>query len=360
VTAGRTACVVQARTGSSRLPGKVLAEFAGRPMLQFMLERLESLRVDNLIVATSVLPTDDVVANVAASCGVAVVRGPERDVLGRFAIALREHPVERLVRLTADCPFADPELIEAVLERQEETGADYVSNTLVRTFPDGLDVEVVSSAALLAAAADAADPIEREHVTPFIYRRPERFRLRGFRGREALGDERWTVDTNEDLERLRGIAARLTAPTSAGWRDVLAVAGRADGPRADEIALVVPGENENDLDALESPLFLASDSGDEVRRCLVVDQAAEPSTRAWLVRRGGSTVGWAAVTVENGVGTLRGAVTDPTAAVATIRALEQVLLNDYQVVELVAPAGDEATLAGAGFVQGPRGLVWRR
>ena len=133
-------CVVQARTGSTRLPGKVLQELGGRPLLRFMLDRLSDLRVDELVVATSALGRDDAVAEIASAAGRSVVRGSESDVLERFADALTAHPADHVVRLTADCPLSDPVLIEAVLARHLDRGADYTSNVFPRTFPAGSTV----------------------------------------------------------------------------------------------------------------------------------------------------------------------------------------------------------------------------
>jgi spore coat polysaccharide biosynthesis protein SpsF len=215
--------------GSTRLPGKVLADLGGRPVLAFMLARLAGLDVDNLLVATSVAQADDAVEDLATGMGVPVVRGSEQDVLARFAMVLDSFPATDVVRLTADCPLMDPALVVEALARHGQAGADYTSNTLVRTFPDGLDVEVVTAAALLEAARESTDPAEREHVTSFVYRRPERYRLTSFESGEDLGAERWTLDTAADLERLRAIVDRLADPVTAGWRDIVAIAGGQAG-----------------------------------------------------------------------------------------------------------------------------------
>jgi spore coat polysaccharide biosynthesis protein SpsF len=124
----------------------------------------------------------------------------------------------------------DPALVMTGIDVHRHTGADYTSNTLVRTFPDGLDVEVLSTTALRQAGQEAVDADEREHVTPFVYRHPERFRLATFESGDDLGAERWTLDTATDLERLRSIIDKLDDPVAAGWRDVLAVAGRRAAP----------------------------------------------------------------------------------------------------------------------------------
>ncbi len=221
-----TVCVLQARTGSNRLPGKVLADVAGRPMLRFMLDRLASLDVDRLVVATSVLERDDPIAAIAADAGAACVRGPETDVLARFLLVLEQYPASTVVRLTADCPLVDPALVTAVVDRHRDQAADFTSNVLPRTFPRGLDVEVTTADALRTAAAEAAAGPEREHVMPFLYRHPERFRLANLGSGADLGEERWTVDTQADLDNVRRIAALLPPEAGTGWRDTLAAAGR--------------------------------------------------------------------------------------------------------------------------------------
>ena len=222
----RTLCVVQARMGSTRLPGKVLAELAGRPALGLMLDRLAPLPVDQLVVATSTADADDRIEELANEKAVAIVRGPEDDVLARFVLALDAYPATHVVRLTADCPLMDPALVATALEVHERKSADYTSNTLVRTFPDGLDIEVVTAAALYEANAESADPYEREHVTPFIYRRPDRYALADFRSGAELGDERWTLDTAADLERLHEMVGLVDSPVTATWRDILSAADR--------------------------------------------------------------------------------------------------------------------------------------
>jgi spore coat polysaccharide biosynthesis protein SpsF len=225
-------CLVQARIGSTRLPGKVLADLGGRPALVLMLDRLAGIGVDKLVVATSDSELDDAIEQVVADHGIPVVRGPEEDVLGRFGVALAAYPSDQVVRLTADCPLADPALVMQAVDVHLREVADYTSNTLERTFPDGLDVEVMTAEALRQADGEALDPYEREHVTPFLYRRPERYRLAGFESGDDLGAERWTLDTSADLEHLREIVDKLEDPVTAGWRDILGVAGRVSSPPA--------------------------------------------------------------------------------------------------------------------------------
>jgi spore coat polysaccharide biosynthesis protein SpsF len=217
--------VVQARMGSTRLTGKVLLELGGRPMLALLLARVQAGVDGSVVVATSTKPADDAVARVATELDVPVVRGPEHDVLARFALAGESFPADHVVRLTADCPLTDPNIVTEAVERHVRLRADYTSNTLARTYPDGLDVEVMTSAVLRRAAQEATTEDEREHVTPFVYRRPRRHRLAALCSSLFLGAERWTVDTAADVERLRTIVAGLDDPVTATWREVLDVAG---------------------------------------------------------------------------------------------------------------------------------------
>ena len=199
-------------------------------MLAFQVSRLRDLAVDHLVVATSDLPADDPIVELMNEFDVPTVRGPEADVLARFGRVLDSIASDDVVRLTADCPLADPAVIEAAVERHRALDADYTSNALARTYPDGLDVEVIRATALAQAVAEARDPEEREHVTPYLYRRPGTFRLSALCSGDHLGAERWTVDTADDLARLRSIVARLDDPLRASWHDVLAAAGRASIP----------------------------------------------------------------------------------------------------------------------------------
>jgi spore coat polysaccharide biosynthesis protein SpsF len=197
---------------SSRLPGKVMAPVLGEPMIGRQVERLRRARlIDQLVVATSTDPSDDPLAAYCESLDVGVFRGPLDDVLGRFNAALTRHrDATAVVRLTADCPLTDPELIDRVVAHHHEVDADYTSNTLgTRTYPHGLDVEVIRPAVLAEAAEQASDRYEREHVTPYIYRRPETYRLAGVARRQSLASLRWTVDLPEDLTFVRDVYARL-------------------------------------------------------------------------------------------------------------------------------------------------------
>ena len=194
-----TLIIVQARMTSTRLPGKVLLPLADEPMLIRLVERLRRVqRADGIVIATTTNATDDPIAALCAQLGVPCHRGSEHDVLSRYADAARLHGADVVVRITSDCPLIDPALIDQVIATHEEGGSDYVSNMLPPTWPYGMAVEVFSAAALAQAHAEATQAAEREHVTPFIYWHPERYRLRNVASPVDLCHHRWTVDTPED------------------------------------------------------------------------------------------------------------------------------------------------------------------
>ena len=203
--------ILQARMSSTRLPGKVMKSVAGRPMLERQMERLRRCStLDRLIVATSDDPSDDPLFQFLETIGVETFRGSLHDVLGRYVGAAQALDVDGpVVRLTADCPLADPEVVDACVRLQAELGVDYASNAQRRTSPRGLDVECFALDALLAAGREATDPYDREHVTPFLYRNPARFSqgdLTQDRDESAL---RWTVDTPEDFAFVERVYAAL-------------------------------------------------------------------------------------------------------------------------------------------------------
>jgi spore coat polysaccharide biosynthesis protein SpsF len=217
--------VLQARTGSSRLPGKVLRPLAGKPMLERQLERLRRARaIDRLVVATSDDPQDEAIAALCGRTGTACFRGSLLDVLDRCYRAAAPYAPDHVVRLTGDCPLCDPELVDRVVARHLEGGYDYVSNTLVPTFPDGLDVEIMRYSCLETAWREAALPSQREHVTPFIHGQPARFRLGLVRNDTDLSALRWTVDEPEDFALVERIYEALyPAKPDFGTRDILAL-----------------------------------------------------------------------------------------------------------------------------------------
>jgi spore coat polysaccharide biosynthesis protein SpsF len=193
--------ILQARMSSTRLPGKVLLPLAGAPMIVRQLERVRrARRLERLVVATSDDPSDDALAEVAAGAGVLVHRGPLDDVLARFIGALDAFgPADHVARLTGDCPLADPDVIDAVADHVTGAGADYGSNTPPRrTYPRGLDVEVMTAEALRRAADVAASSEEREHVTWALHRRADLYRQAFVSQAAEEGDVRWTVDHPAD------------------------------------------------------------------------------------------------------------------------------------------------------------------
>lgn len=212
--------VVQARTGSTRLPGKVLADVAGRSMLARVCERLAGAgTIDRVIVATTTEPADRAVAAECARLGVPCFRGSAGDVLGRYHGAAAAGGAGVVVRVTADCPLIDPDVVDRVVRAFLDARPDYASNTLKRTWPRGLDTEVFPAAALARAHGDARLPYEREHVTPHFYGHPHRFHLHPVTGPARLDHLRWTVDTADDLRLVRAIYARLGPDGTFSWRD---------------------------------------------------------------------------------------------------------------------------------------------
>ena len=365
-----TLCVVQARTGSTRLPGKVLRELGGRPLLRYMLDRLADLHVDELVVATSDLERDDAVVEIAQDAGRPVVRGSESDVLDRFAAALAAHPADHVVRLTADCPLADPVLIEGVVARHLDRGADYTSNVFPRTFPRGLDCEVMTAAAFRIAHAEATDPAEREHVTPFLYRRPERFVLANMRNDAALGREGWTVDTAEDLAFVRGVVDRMAQDDPHGdafsWREAWSAVGTRRPDDGEAVVLVPAGREHsafflacrNDADAVLHSKTRRVISRDEHTRWFSA-KVDDPGVRLRVAVVRGEQVGTLRVDVRGGVGEVGVAVAPAFRGRGLGAALLEALLADVgadpQVVTLTAAvhAGNTASLRAfvrAGFV----------
>ena len=221
--------ILQARMTSSRLPGKVLAPVLGEPMIFRQIERLSRARkIDRLVVATSIDPSDDPLAEACEGRGVAAFRGSLDDVLDRFAGALGLFPdASTVIRVTADCPLTDWTVVDRVIGHLEASGADYVSNTPAeRTYPHGLDVEVMRREALMDAWRDGRDPYEREHVTPYIYRRPETYRLEFVSRTPSLAHLRWTVDYPADLEFVRDVYARLYPADPAFGSDAVVALAR--------------------------------------------------------------------------------------------------------------------------------------
>ena len=219
--------------GSSRLPGKVLMEACGRPLLSLMLDRVKRCEtIDEIRVATSDREKDDEVEEVARTFGVLCFRGSESDVLDRYRGAAERSQADVVVRLTGDCPFIDPKVVDRVIRHYEDRAdsVDYVSNILRRTYPQGLDTEVFSRAALERAAAEARHPYHREHVTPYIHGRnceglpTGEFQLSSVEYETDFSHLRLCVDETEDYEFVRRVFEALL-PENPGfsWLDVVAL-----------------------------------------------------------------------------------------------------------------------------------------
>ena len=231
--AERAIVVIQARLGSTRLPGKALAEIGGRPMLARVVERARAIPgIAGIVIATTKSSTDEALVDCARREGVACIRGSEADVLDRFCLAARATRADAVVRVTADCPLLDPAVSGLVLAEylRRRPAVEYVSNVHPPTYPDGLDTEVVAAEALETAARETRRPSDREHVTPHVWGHPERFRAANVAHHEDLSFHRWTVDTETDLAFVRAVWAALgpSAPR-AGMAEVLRVlAGRPE------------------------------------------------------------------------------------------------------------------------------------
>jgi spore coat polysaccharide biosynthesis protein SpsF len=177
--------------------------------------------VDQLVVATSVDTGDDIIVEECHRHGVACFRGSEADVLDRYYRAAQYSSADVIVRITADCPLIDSDLVDDTIRRFVETKADYASNSLVRTYPRGLDTEVFTMQALARAWTDATEPYQRSHVTPYLYQTTGLFRTLAVTGETDYSQYRWTLDTPDDLKLVREIYARFEDRDTFGWRDVL-------------------------------------------------------------------------------------------------------------------------------------------
>lgn len=220
--------IIQARMGSTRLPGKALIDIEGMSMLARVVDRVRGARtIGRIIVATTTKSQDDPLAAHARDLSVDVYRGEEDDVLDRYYQAAVQHHLDVVVRITSDCPLLDPGLVDDVVRPLLEPGSrvEYSSNGLRRTFPRGLDVEAVPFATLERVWQDAKSVHERQHVFPYIYDHPEQFETACLADRNNRSHQRWTVDTEEDLAFVRRIYQELGTQDFT-WRDVLAVLER--------------------------------------------------------------------------------------------------------------------------------------
>lgn len=218
--------IVQARMGSTRLPGKVLMDLGGQTVLTrvvWRLRRAHSLAA--VVVATSTAPGDEAIMRECERLQVPCSRGSEQDVLDRYYHAARDCNAEAVVRITSDCPLIDPELVDQTVRVFLGHGADYASNVFPRTYPRGLDTEIFTRQALDRAWREATEPHQREHVTPYFYEHPELFKLVSTQGTDDYSAYRWTLDTPEDWQLITAIYSRFNNDDFT-WRDALALMQR--------------------------------------------------------------------------------------------------------------------------------------
>jgi spore coat polysaccharide biosynthesis protein SpsF len=206
----RTVAIVQARLGSSRLPGKVLADLAGDTMLARVVERLRAARsIDEIVIATTTKTSDDPVIDEAKRLDVAAWRGSETNVLARYIGAARTYRAGAVVRITSDCPLLDPETVDRVVGALRSAPVDYASNTHVRSYPRGLDTEAFYLETLERIFYLATSAAAKEHVTAYLMENPDAFALRHVVAQSDDSDLRWTVDTDEDLALVRALYTQL-------------------------------------------------------------------------------------------------------------------------------------------------------
>lgn len=208
----KVAAIIQARMGSTRLPGKILKTVNGKTLLEYQIERVRRAKlIDEIIIATTTKESDDSIVQLCQQLSIPYYRGSEDDVLSRYYEAAINNNVQVIVRLTSDCPIIDPEIIDQTIRAyiESDNTVDYVSNTLERTFPRGLDTEVFPFNVLKEAFELSNEIIYREHVTSFIYSNPDKFKLKNVPSSRDYSEHRWTVDTEEDFILIKNILEAL-------------------------------------------------------------------------------------------------------------------------------------------------------
>ncbi|MEO6096890.1 MAG: NTP transferase domain-containing protein [Fibrobacteria bacterium] len=230
LVSGTIGLIIQARMGSSRLPGKSLLQAGGKPMLAYLLETLAHSALGPVVVVTSETPADDGIAVLADSMGLACVRGSESDVSSRFATAIRRFGFESFVRVCGDSPLMDAEMIRRAIAEFAEEPCDIATNTQPRSFPKGQSVEVIRSRSFLAALPEFDEPGDREHVTRWFYRNPRRVRIRNFASGGDWGAVQHSVDTPEDFHRFQRLLAAAQQPHwRCRWSDWVAMDTNPNG-----------------------------------------------------------------------------------------------------------------------------------
>lgn len=242
--------IVQARMGSTRLPGKVLADLHGQPLLAWVVRRAQRAKlIDHVVVATTINPEDDAVVDFCREQDFAYYRGSAYDVLDRYYQAAWEYRADVVVRITGDCPLIDPAMLDNNIRTflKADPPLDFAANRLPgeRTVPIGLDIEICTMDGLRIAWSEAQLAHEREHVMPFFYEHPERFNILHIRHKPDYGHYRWTVDTLEDLELLHQVVTNFEDDTFS-WKEVLALFKAK--PELAEINAGVQHRSQHDVD----------------------------------------------------------------------------------------------------------------
>jgi len=204
-------CIIQARMGSSRLPGKTLMKLdETKTTLDFVINQLSfSKLIDRIVIATTSLEKDDAIEEKASSLGIDCFRGSEMDVLDRYYKCAKKFQMKTIVRITADCPIIDPIIVDRVIEQFQNNDYDYVTNTIYRTYPIGTDTEIFSFKSLERCWNEAKQPSEREHVTPFMRNKNSDFKIKNVENDEDMSNLRWTLDFKEDLILIREIVSKI-------------------------------------------------------------------------------------------------------------------------------------------------------
>jgi spore coat polysaccharide biosynthesis protein SpsF len=216
--------ILQARMRSSRLPGKVLMDICGKTMVARVIERVKKAEaINKIVIATTKKPDDDEIVNECKKTVDAIYRGSEEDVLDRYYCTAKKYGAHAIVRITCDCPLIEPTIIDRVVRAFLKESPDYASNTLERTYPRGLDVEIMTKDVLKKAWEEAEKPYERTHVTPYIYQHSKAYNLLSVKNAEDLSVGRWTVDTQEDLLFIREIYSQFKNQEDFSWRDVISL-----------------------------------------------------------------------------------------------------------------------------------------
>ena len=219
----KVVAIVQARMGSTRLPKKVMKLINGVPMIELLLARLSrSKKIDKIVLATSEDPLNQTLIDHVSGLGFVCEQGSENDVLERYVDVAEKHAADIIVRITGDCPLVDPQLVDECISRFHQENVDYLTNTLILSYPDGLDIEVVRFSALRKALQESSKPFDREHVTPYV-RESGLFTTFSYEHDEDLSELRWTVDNFEDFEVISNVFQHFTPNLHFGWREILAL-----------------------------------------------------------------------------------------------------------------------------------------